>query len=197
MICDLIWFFDYFLTGELTSRFVLKAGTVMAICGAIFVYYLGSLRWDRNTDVVNAKARSLKFGIGATAVVAATFCVGLGIAGTPSTQRQTEADLRRVQDLRTIANAIHSWRQSAQVEKSLPALPATLADLRQRGIDPARMADPETKTAYEYQRKSDNVYELCATFAAEEENSMGTTPFWHHGKGRTCFTLDASQPPVW
>ena len=29
MICDLIWFLDYFLLGELTSRFVLKALTVM------------------------------------------------------------------------------------------------------------------------------------------------------------------------
>ncbi len=46
MMCDLIWFLNYFLNGELTSRFVLKALTVMVICGAIFVYFLGSLRWD-------------------------------------------------------------------------------------------------------------------------------------------------------
>ena len=41
MICDLIWFVDYFLTGELTSRFVLKSLTAMLICGAILFYFLG------------------------------------------------------------------------------------------------------------------------------------------------------------
>src|SRR5579862_6861848 len=39
MICDLIWFLDYFLTGELTMRFVLKAAAVFILCGAIFTYY--------------------------------------------------------------------------------------------------------------------------------------------------------------
>src|SRR5580658_1643165 len=43
MIGDLIWFLDCFLAGDLTARFALKAVTVMAICGAIFFYYLGSL----------------------------------------------------------------------------------------------------------------------------------------------------------
>jgi hypothetical protein len=97
---DLIWFFNYFLTGELTTRFLLKALTVMMICGAIFVYYLSSLRWDRNADVARAKRRSFKFGAGAAAAVMTAFCIGLGIAGTPHQQRHIEADRRRTQDLR-------------------------------------------------------------------------------------------------
>src|SRR2546426_7927794 len=62
MICDLICFLDYFLTGELTVRFVLKAATVMLIAGAVFAYYLGSLRW---------RARSRAFGAAAAMVVIA------------------------------------------------------------------------------------------------------------------------------
>jgi uncharacterized membrane protein YidH (DUF202 family) len=129
MIGDLIWFFDYFLTGELTSRFVLKSLTVMVICGAIFVYYLGSLRWNRNTNVAHAKTRSVRFGIAAAAAVVVSFCIGLGVAGTPSEQRHIEADMRRVQDLRSIASAIHLWHKRAEMGKSSPVLPASLGDL--------------------------------------------------------------------
>jgi hypothetical protein len=198
MISDLIWFLDYFLTGELTSRFVLKALTVMLICSAIFVYYLGSLRWDRNTNVAHAKNRSLKFGIGAAAAVIVSFCVGLGVAGTPSEQRHIEADIKRLQDLRGIAAAINSWYTPAQFEKSSALLPPTLTALAGKGLNPSQIVDPETNTAYEYRVKSGTTYELCAIFsAAGEENPGSVTHFWLHGKGRSCFILDASQAPFW
>lgn len=196
MICDLIWFFDYFLTGELTSRFVLKALTVIVICGAIFIYYLGSLRWDRNTDVAHAKTRSLRFGIAAAAAVVVSFCVGLGVAGSPSAQRHIEADVTRVQDLQRIANVINMWYKRAEIEKSIAPLPATLSDLRAKGLSPSQIVDPETKIPYEYHAKSETGYQVCATFSAAEDQA-GVTHFWYHGKGQTCFTLDASQPPTW
>ncbi|MGH9633134.1 MAG: DUF5671 domain-containing protein [Bryobacteraceae bacterium] len=43
-IGDLITFLAYFLRGELTTRFVLKVLTVLAIAGSIFWYYVGSLK---------------------------------------------------------------------------------------------------------------------------------------------------------
>jgi len=198
MICDLIWFFNYFLNGELTSRFVLKGLTVMVICGAIFVYYLGSLRWDRNTNVAVAKRRSMKFGMGAATAVIASFCVGIGVAGTPSEQRHIEADRRRVQDLRAIASAVHSWRQRNGLNLPPSPLPAGLSELIGKGINLSQTLDPETKTAYEYHVSSGTSYELCAMFSGPEEaDQVPGRQFWNHGKGRTCFTLDASLQPVW
>jgi uncharacterized membrane protein YidH (DUF202 family) len=198
MICDLIWFFDYFLTGELSARFVLKALTVMLVCGAIFVYYLGSLRWDRNTNMAHAKARSLKFGIGAAAVLVASFCVGLGMAGTPSVQRHLEADHRRVENLRGIAFAVNSWYRGAESGRSSERLPRTLSELVGKGVDASQIADPETRITYGYRVKSGTAYELCARFSGtEEEDGPYQTQFWHHEKGRACFTLDASQQPAW
>ena len=44
VIGDLITFLSYFLRGELTARFVLKALMVIAIAGSIFWYYLGFLK---------------------------------------------------------------------------------------------------------------------------------------------------------
>jgi hypothetical protein len=198
MVCDLIWFVDYFLTGELTSRFLLKTLTVLVICGSIFFYYLGSLHWDRNTNVDQAKNRSLKFGLGATVVVIATFCIGLGIAGTPHQQRQAEADRTRVQDLRRIAGALHVWHQRARFNKASATLPASLSELVGRGIDQSKTVDPETRAPYEYHLKSSSEYELCATFSDGEEQEFRLgSQFWQHGKGRTCFTLDAAQQPAW
>jgi len=195
MIGDLIWFLDYFLTGELTSRFILKAATVMLITGCIFVYYLGSLRWDRDTNLALVRTRSLRFGAIAAAAVIAAISIGLGIAGTPSVQRHIEADNRRVQDLRAIAQAVHGWRQRAG--NSAEPLPASLTELVGKGIPRSQTADPETGKLYEYRIQSGSVYELCATFAANEPEQAAQSQFWYHGKGRTCFTLDASRPPSW
>jgi hypothetical protein len=174
MICDLIWFLDYFLTGELTVRFVLKAATIMLISGAVFTYYIGSLRW---------KSRSRMFGTAATFAVIATFCIGLGVAGTPAKQRQLEADRKRVEDLRSLAAAIKLRREASGV------VPASLSDLKS-----PRMTDPETGAAYEYHSKSGTAYELCATFSFEEAAESHRAPnFWVHGRGRSCFALDAAK----
>lgn len=196
MIGDLICFFDYFLTGELTSRFVLKAATVMVICGAIFVYYLGSLRWDRDTELASVRRRGVKFAIGAAALVAAAFAVGLGVAGTPAVQRRIEADRRRVEDLRAIAWAVHSWNQRAG--KTAAPMPAALPELIGKGVTQTQTVDPETARAYEYRVESGTLYEVCASFSAPEETGTGAqSGFWRHDKGRACFTLDAAKQPAW
>ncbi|MGA2435628.1 MAG: DUF5671 domain-containing protein [Bryobacteraceae bacterium] len=48
VIGDLIEFLEYFLRGELTTRFILKVLTVLVIAGSIFWYYLDSLRGGAN-----------------------------------------------------------------------------------------------------------------------------------------------------
>jgi hypothetical protein len=191
MICDLICFLDYFLAGELTMRFVLKAATVMAISAAVFAYYITSLRWNRSANLERAQSRSVIFGATATLVVAAAFSVGLGVAGTPSAQRRIEADRKRVEDLRNLGYAIKLYHD----QDTKAAIPATLADLK-RG---PRASDPETGAAYEYHPKSGAGYEVCANFvaASSEEGSRVRygyqSNFWEHGRGRTCFSLDASK----
>jgi hypothetical protein len=198
MICDLIWFVDYFLAGELTSRFLLKALTVMLICGTIFAYYLGSLRWDRNTNVGHASARSLRFAIGSLPAVVVSFSIGLGIAGTPSKQRGLEADNKRIQDLRGIAFAMNSWHTRTQWQVPRPPLPQSLSELIGKGVLASQILDPETRAPYEYSIQSGRIYELCATFSsATEANQIPRTRFWQHGAGRACFTLNASQPAAW
>lgn len=189
VICDLIWFLDYFLQGDLTIRFVLKAGTVLAICGSIFVYYLGSLRWDRNTNMATAAGWTLRFGAGAAIAVVTCFCIGLALAGTPTRQRVIEADNRRVQDLHSLAQSLYfAWQQHPG-----GLLPASLSEAP--GSEPM---DPSTHTAYTYKPLSGSTYELCAQFGAPSSQYDGVqAEFWHHDRGETCFTLEASRTPPW
>jgi hypothetical protein len=168
MICDLVWFLNYFLTGELTLRFVLKCAVVFVLCGAIFAWYLGSLKWTAETPKDAIRTRGLRFAAGATAVVVVSFLVGLGLAGTPATQREYEADARRVQDLQSLATQFRYKTGNAQYLK-----------------------DPETGRAYEYRALDGTNYELCATFKRPSSPDLNT--IWTHGVGRSCFRLDSAK----
>ncbi len=194
MICDLIWFLDQFLAGELTTRFVLKVLVVLIICGAIFLYYFGSLRWDKDTGREGAQRRSLRFALPAGAVLLGSVLVGLSMAGTPVAQRKLEADSRRVQQLRSIASAMQIWF-SHQDASQTPVLPARLDELVGHGVDSAQIIDPETNRAFEYFPKTAPYYQLCATFAATSE--LPDSRYWRHGPGRQCFTFTATATPGW
>jgi hypothetical protein len=179
MIGDLICFLDYFLQGELTSRFVLKCLTVLIIAGTIFAYY------RRDTNVQHSR----KFAIGSAVVLIAAFLAGLGVAGTPSIQRRLQADQRRVENLQDISRALYYQR----VQLAGEPMPATLAGL----VGKWQATDPETGKLYDYRVKSGTQYELCAVFDEPEEQNPYPSQFWRHGKGRTCFTLDAKANPTW
>jgi len=172
VVSDLVCFVDYFLRGELTVRFALKCVTVLAICGGVFRYYFGFLRGRTNNQA---------FGILGVASATAAVCLGLSVTGTPRVQRRIEADNRRIQDLRTIANSISS---SATLPESLEKF---------------GMTDPETKRPYEYLPKTGDRYELCATFA--EASESGAPPygsrFWAHPAGRACFAFERTRPVPW
>jgi hypothetical protein len=130
--------------------------------------------------------------MGAALAVIATFCMGLGVAGSPSRQRHIEADRARVQNLRTIANAVFSRQMRTRNAQPAVPLPNALRELAADGLSPAQTIDPETKAPYEYRVKSDSAYELCAVFVNMDDTPQQSIPWpWHHGRGRTCFNLSA------
>lgn len=196
VIGDLILFLGYFLLGELSSRFLVKEAIVLAICGGIFAYYLTSLRWNRDTAISVQRSRNRAYAGVALATVAATFVAGMAVSGTPATQRQHEADRRRVSDLQTIARAVHDrYNRRAAAEPPLPEnLPALKA-----GRYVERIVDPQTRAPYIFRSKGGNQYELCATFALADPDESGSgrvgSPFWKHAAGEGCYALDASTSP--
>jgi hypothetical protein len=197
MICDLIWFLNYLLSGEITPRFLLKSGTVMVLCGGIFAYYVGALRWSRAVNVTRARVRNRVFAIASSLVVLAAFCTALSIAGTPAQQRTVEADRVRLENLRQIAEAVRAWHIHAALTNPQATVPATLSQPITAGnLRRDSAVDPLTGAPYEYRPIGNSRYQICANFSAAEiaeRNFRMHSEFWQYGQGETCFVLDAQE----
>lgn len=204
IIVDLITLVNYFLNGEITTRFILKIFVVLATAVAVFAYYL----WDLRTESIGKSKVPKKTAITATVVVLAIIVLGFILVGSPAQQRKVRFDDTRVQDLSMIQSQITNYYSIKQV------LPSALSELANPLIGFSVPADPNGGPAFEYIAKSSLSFDLCATFEAASIGNgtdfVNKTPYsvpynmtaaenWTHGIGRTCFTrtIDpAMYPPV-
>ena len=99
-------------------------------------------------------------------VVLTAIIVGLSTVGGPITARKDMFDMRRYEDLRQIATALHctNWRI---LQPELPDT-LTLESIRAYSggvqIQADVLVDNETGIPYTYTRTSDAGYSVCATF---------------------------------
>lgn len=205
IIVDLVTLINYFLNGEITTRFILKVGVVLAVALTVFWYYLWDLRHEAPLKSNIPKVTALITSVLAFGIVV----LGFVFVGSPAKQRQVRFDEQRIQHLSSIQNEVVNYYSAKQV------LPAKLADLNNPLGYFTVPVDPDTNTAYEYTLKSKYVFELCANFATASLNADGsamspvaTKPYgmydtynqnWSHAEGRVCFerTIDpALYPPI-
>ncbi len=135
------------------------------------------------------------FAIVASMVVALTVAWGFVLVGSPMGRRIERIDERRLQDLQTIAREIQSMVENPNEKGTLrEPLPKTLEEAAKR-VRGARLhlQDPETGEPYDYQVKNESTFELCATF--ERQRQSDSAVFWNHSAGRSCFTINALDPP--
>jgi hypothetical protein len=199
---DLITLVNTFLSGELTTRFLLKVIAVLIVAGVVLYYY----SYDLRRDVSEHDHRLTQFAWGAVAGILLSIIGGFLIIGSPSTQRQERFDKERVFNLQSIQSEVASYWQHKE------ALPVELVDLEDSITGFVVPTDPESGETYEYNMVSDLSFELCAVFArpsAEVNTSRPrriVEPFgsfsavtWEHGAGRVCFerTIDPDIfPPI-
>jgi hypothetical protein len=193
IIGDLIAVLSGFLRGELSTRFVLKALTILTIAGSIFGYYLWRLRY-----IGKQKPTAVRAFVGiVVAVIVLAVGYGLTTVGSPGSQRLIQFDERRVSDLQSITFAIDSyWEQNG-------ALPQQLEDLRGTRTFVRSIVDPKSIEPYEYVILTDTSYQVCAVFETDSKNqqdpriAVKPVPFsesiWNHGVGRACFEREAQQ----
>ncbi len=204
----------YYLGGELTIRFGLKALTVFIIAGAVCGYYLYALRRDyaKETSLPNV------FAALSALFVIVSLVWSISIIGTPAEMRLKRIDDARLSDISRIQQEIFNHFQTTD------KLPMTLAELDDAFQGYVVPKDPATGAEYKYRvqqqpvvrnntqlnRKeltTPAVFELCATFETERNyNDRGTpvmtdkmysvsnyyysgdtSAFWNHGVGETCF----------
>jgi len=205
VVIDLVVLVNYFVSGEITNRFIYKIlGTAVVSCLVGFNYFLElkhhNLENNKNKLSILFTSISVLFFFG-------LIVLSFSIMGSPKEQRAWRLDDRRVSDLQSIQYQVISYWQ--QKEK----LPTKLSDLSNPITNYSLPIDPEFEKGfkYEYIPKDNLAFELCATFTAEmpkgwQEGSNGRismistnveiAPYgiggvnesWDHKTGRTCFT---------
>jgi hypothetical protein len=205
VIADLVTLVQYFVSGEVTTRFAIKVVVALLTAGLVGGYYGIEL----SKAGIQKPARLGAVIVSALLVIAAIW-YAFSIMGSPSMQRELRMDDRRISDLQSIQSALITFWQ--QKEK----LPVTLTELSNPLTGYSLPVDPafETGSVYEYNVKTATSFELCATFTQpipkgwREYNSGvmpmsydgvttsavapypggGTNESWDHQVGRTCFT---------
>ncbi len=176
-----------FLNGELTLRFVLKAGTLFVAVGGAFTYYLYDARgyWQKNEQ------KSIYVGVVVSIVVLASIVIGFMQIQKPGEVREARLDDTQIQDLTTIQQRVEE-----KIDLGI-SLPTTLEEVY--GDFPMKTA-PEGRPSYEY-RVTEKGFELCATFAlASKPDEFASSPYyidekslirnpynWEHPAGKYCF----------
>jgi len=191
IIVDLVTTINALLGGEVTTRFILKALTILFIAGLVFGYYLNDVRRDTPTKL--AKPFVWVTGILVLVAIIGSFF----IIGSPTRARQMQFDQQRISDLTGIQWEVVKYWQGKQ------KLPNSLADLTDSISGYTAPRDPETDISYEYKIKNavSLNFELCTTFnrpSQVDKTRMlypvgaGISQNWEHGTGRVCFdrTID-------
>ncbi|MEK7227763.1 MAG: DUF5671 domain-containing protein [Patescibacteria group bacterium] len=218
VIVDLVTLVRYFVSGEITVRFILKVLAVLVTAKIVGINYLS----DLGVKIpLMSKSKNVFLTTIASILVIFTVVYGFMVMGGPGSQRDLRLDQRRVEDLQSIQwQVISFWQQKEK-------LPASLDEFKNPISGFMVPQDPEFEkgNAYEYKKVSEKSFELCAAFTLHipkgwvdyskggyggggimpaRDIAVSSMPYpggvndsWDHQAGRTCFerTIDPELYP--
>lgn len=207
LIGDLVAVVYNFLSGELGSRFLAKAGIVGVISAAILVNFTRDA--ERETGVVDWVGRVI--AIAASVVTLALVLWAFFLVDTPGAARAQSYDGERMNDMQLLARQIDCHRTYfGETPENLSTMRASLTSRSAQlpvalDCDGETPNDPETDVPYRYERLAGDQFRLCATFArgwpdgAEARNRPVVRPVAGKRRvltrptaaGETCFELEA------
>lgn len=156
---DLVTLVRYFVSGEITNRFIFKIIAALVVALFVGVYYILELKnKERLFGFKVGLSAAIKSSLIVLAVIIWSFCV----MGSPGEQRSWRLDEKRVQDLQNIQyQVINFWQQKEK-------LPETITELTNPISGNFIPVDPEFEKgkSYEYTVKNPLTFELCADFSA-------------------------------
>ncbi|PIZ92484.1 MAG: hypothetical protein COX82_04700 [Candidatus Magasanikbacteria bacterium CG_4_10_14_0_2_um_filter_41_10] len=185
VIVTLIMIVNTFLSGEISSRFMLKALATIAVAALVFSYYLLDIK-----DGLNKLTRSIY--LWSTSVVSVALIVGtFFVVGTPGEARLQRLDSERVSALQSIQYQIENYYTTNK------ELPESLDQLDTIAMTDSNVTDPVTGEQYGYKINQGDNYMLCATFdtntkdTSRRDGSMMSSNDWQHPAGEYCFAKSA------
>ncbi len=208
VVIDLVTLVRYFVSGEITSRFVYKVIAVLLVALFVGTYYIFELL---------GKKKFYIFPIGITSAIKASVWVllviifGFYVMGSPKTQRLSRLDERKITDLQNIQYQIINYYQQKEI------LPKELKDLANPLTGYSLPVSPEVGVTYDYKIIDEKklTFSLCTNFnlaiakgwvetsnaipVYEKDISVSSYPYsggvnesWNHDAGYSCFerTID-------
>jgi hypothetical protein len=186
---DAIAVLNSFLQGDFTSAFLLKALALAIIAGLVFTWYRAY-----GADQMPSWQRYILWS--AVVVVVLSLLSGFVAVGSPMQQRDIKNDNIRISDLLQIKDAATTyWRAKSVLPESMKDLYS--ADNARFGEEPK---DPVTGASYEYTKKDELNFEVCASFTRSAEKDVAVNTYYrpglvaadggsiyHHGAGRQCY----------
>lgn len=199
MIGWLIATINSFLNGELTVKFILKSLTAILISALIFSYYLYDIRRgdvSKNNNIVRA------YYYGSMAIALVVLAASFFFIDSPLTVREQKFDQTIINKFSQIDSAISAYYGENK------KLPENLKDLLGGGsvyyIVENDINDPVTNKIFDYNVKSKDGYELCATFRTSSKDLSKDRNYyfdarWLHNAGYQCLKqrvmlLDRAKP---
>lgn len=206
IVISLVTIINTFLGGELTTRFILKAGVILLVAFGFAHHFMRDLRgyWIDHPKQANLVA------IAVSVLTAVVIIAGFVIVGTPKEMRMLRSDSVRVSDLQGLQwQVINYWQQKER-------LPESLDDLHDPISGFMIPTDPETGASYQYEKTGDLSFSLCTTFGLPSRDTRGQGAYpssgfrgemmdmgfssneaWSHEAGETCFdrTIDPELYP--
>lgn len=186
LIGDLIIVLYYFIDGqELTTSFLLKVFSVLAITLIVFLYYIADAR-----NTLTSSKKKIWLGV-STIVIVLSITWGFSVLGSPRTQQLLKYDQQKVNDLQSINGQVINYYGGKGT------LPKTIEEMS-NGNYYIPQLDSQTRKPYEYQKIDDTTYNLCVEFnkASDDKNAInlrhyydnyGGANTWTHPAGRYCF----------
>lgn len=195
---DLIAIIRYFLSGEITNRFISKVLSLLMLSSIVFIYYYHVLTWDTAWSKKSRKVFSI-IGIVISVLI---LIFGFYLTGSPKTQRNIRIDQERENMLQSINYSISDYWQR------YGTMPATLNDLNKISSIFTDSNNPVDSSVYTYKiiDIKNQKYELCSVFNFSTETIkkyMSPTNYvyetrpsidfenpnnWTHDAGNFCFT---------
>lgn len=200
---DLVCLVKYFVSGEITTRFIYKVISAFVVAGIIGKYFFYSEIWHKENLI--KKLNKYTCPILGILIIIFVIVWSFSVMGSPAKQRLLRLDDKRVEDLQNIQyQVINYWQQKEKLPMDLKVLVNPLTGY---SLPVPPLFDKGEK--YEYSIKGPMKFELCATFALPmpkgwQEGYRGAYPMdikvsssvvpqggvnesWNHEEGKTCY----------
>ncbi|MBT4209493.1 MAG: hypothetical protein HOE19_01080 [Candidatus Komeilibacteria bacterium] len=196
MIVWLITTINGFLSGELTTKAILKAIVALLISGITFSFYLYDIKREH---IKGKKDKIIQiYFYGSIIIVLGAFIFSLFVVESPAETRNKKLDNRVIDNFYNIDAGVNSYY------KKYEKLPEALENIKEEynHITEAELTNPVSTEVYEYKIISEDEYELCTTFLssneddAEDEYGRYPDKMWLHDLGYQCISQKIQDRPM-